>query len=911
MSAEPVTIAAFPNEKTRLDSGQVPAATNSSKLVLRHDQVETGSVIGGKAWALWQLGRAELPVPPWLVVLPDAFYESLAEEERAQLERAKTESEVQEILTGLVLTGATLEALRLALDQVCPDKEAVAVRSSALEEDSAVHSFAGQLESYLFVDAADVPDRVARVWRSAFSERIIAYRRQAGLRPLPGPPCVLIQRMVASDVSGVAFSADPVSGRRGVAVVGAVWGLASSLVSGEADADTWRVDREGRIVSEELAPKTLAHRRDKSIEGVRTVPLTPELAARPALDERQVCTVADLARRAEAFFGRPQDIEWAMEGDRLYLIQSRPITTLADKADPDGVRAIWDNANIVESYSGITTPFTFSFARRAYEEVYRTFCRLMGVPESVIEDQRQMFQRMLGMIRGRVYYNLLNWYRLVAMLPGFQVNRKFMEQMMGVRESVPDEVLAGVDNTSTGSRLRNRIRFIRSLWGLAVNFMLLDRRISHFYERLNDALGTSRPDLSSLRPDELVRYYRNIEQRLITRWDAPIINDFATMFFYGILRRLVVSWLGDSNGTLQNDLLSGDSGMISGEPARRLREMAQIAITRPQLVQSLCEDPLHAIKEEIRCLPPFEEAYRFYLDRFGDRCLEELKLESKTLHDDPMPLLRSVGQCAAALRAGKREQTQREPLLRREAEAKVHAVLRRHPLRRLLFGWVLRNACATVRSRENLRFERTRVFGRARLIAVELGKRLAALDRLNDPRDIFYLEVDEVLEFVEGSATTTDFKGLVALRKKQFDAYRADPPPAERFETRGIVYVGHTFTADSAHARPEGQALQGIGCCPGIIRGPVRLIREPRDARLEPGEIVVAERTDPGWVMIFPSASGLLVERGSLLSHSAIVAREIGLPTVVGLMGLMAWLRDGDWVEMDGSTGSVTKVPAP
>ena len=164
------------------DPGHVGPAIKLSRLVLRHDEVESGSAIGGKARALWQLGQGGLPVPPWLVVLPDAFYESLADEKRVRLERATSEADVQEILSGLRPTGTTLAILRRALDQVCPNGEAVAVRSSALEEDSAAHSFAGQLESYLFVDAPDVPDRVARVWRSAFSERIIAYRKQAGLQ---------------------------------------------------------------------------------------------------------------------------------------------------------------------------------------------------------------------------------------------------------------------------------------------------------------------------------------------------------------------------------------------------------------------------------------------------------------------------------------------------------------------------------------------------------------------------------------------------------------------------------------------------------------------------------------------------------------------------------------------------------
>ena len=161
--------------------------------------------------------------------------------------------------------------------------------------------------------------------------------------------------------------------------------------------------------------------------------------------------VATLARDASRHFGRPQDIEWAIDGSgttsrqrqsagTLYLLQSRPITTLAHAADPDADLAIWDNSNIVESYSGVTTPLTFSFASEIYQGVYRQFCRLMGVPDRVVAEEDDTFRNMLGLIRGRLYYNLLNWYRVLALLPGFTVNRKFMEQMMGVRESLPESV---------------------------------------------------------------------------------------------------------------------------------------------------------------------------------------------------------------------------------------------------------------------------------------------------------------------------------------------------------------------------------------------------------------------------------------------------------------------------------------
>jgi pyruvate,water dikinase len=883
-----------------------------SDVVLPAHRVERTTPVGGKAAALAALTRAELPVPPWFVVMPAAFAQSVAGEVSGRLARAASADEAQSLISQVVIAPTVAAQIEALLDGVGGSDPVFAVRSSALDEDSARFSFAGQLDSFLFVPRSEVLQAIVKVWRSGFSERILRYRREAGLGPLAGVPAVIVQRMIDGDVSGVAFSADPVSGRRGVTVVAAVPGLGSALVSGEAAADTWRVDRSDAIVERVIEHKRVMHRADRAgAEGVSSVAVPEAIATQPALRDADIVRAAALARRAQAHFGRPQDIEWTLAGRDLYLLQSRPITTLAGKADPDGVRALWDNSNIIESYSGVTTPLTFSFARHAYEHVYREFCRLIRVPEPVIESHAAMFSCMLGLIEGRVYYNLYNWYRLVAVLPGYASNRRFMEQMMGVRESLPAELASAQQHLRAVDRVRDLMRLAHTLVAFAGSLITIDRRVARFYQRLQDTLGTGRPDFSALRPDELMAYYRNLESRLLTHWDAPIVNDFATMIFHGLLRKLCTKWAGDPDGTLSNDLISGDEGMISEEPARRVREMAALLAKDAELTRVLCEEPVPAIRARVRTHAQLHAALTAYLDKFGERCMEELKLESATLHDDPTPLLRAIGQYARNLaQQSAPARSSHEATIRQKAEQRMQWALARHPLRRAVFAWVLRAARRRVRARENLRFERTRVFGRARQLFVEMGRRLAALDVLSDPRDVFYLEIDEALAFFEARSTTVDLGGLAAVRKAEFEGYRSRPAPADRFETFGIVYRGNSFGQTQTQVAVSGETLRGLGCCPGVVRGPVRVVTDPRNANVRPGEIVVAERTDPGWVMIFPSAAGLLVERGSLLSHSAIVARELGLPTVVSLAGLTGWLHDGDWVEMDGASGRVTRIAA-
>jgi pyruvate,water dikinase len=208
-----------------------------------------------------------------------------------------------------------------------------------------------------------------------------------------------------------------------------------------------------------------------------------------------------------------------------------------------------------------------------------------------------------------------------------------------------------------------------------------------------------------------------------------------------------------------------------------------------------------------------------------------------------------------------------------------------------------------------LRFERTRVFGRVRRIFAECGRRLAEAGYLDADRDVFYLELHEVLGFAEGTVTTTALAALAGARRDAYLGFAEDPAPAHRFETRGAVHGGNRFEAEvSADLDDDDDTRKGLGACPGKVKGRVRVIRDPSGAQMEPGWILVAERTDPGWILLFPLASGLLVEHGSLLSHSAIVSRELGLPAIVSIPGVTAWLQDGDEVEMDGASGIVRLV---
>ena len=553
-----------------------------------HPDTSAPSRLGGKGAALARLGELGFEIPAWFAVPPEASWTS-----------AELENSISLLGHGLF-----------------------AVRSSGTQEDGAGHSFAGQFESHLEVTASEVAGKIAAVRASAQSAAILTYCRERGLSA-PSAPTVLVQRMIAPRCAGVAFSADPVSGNRGIAVVSAVSGTGEKLVSGEVDGETWKITRSAEILSQ------------------------PE---NPLLSVTDAVAVSTLARQCETACGRPQDIEWAIDASgKLWLLQSRPITTLGLTPDPADTLRVWDNSNIAESYGGVTTPLTFSFARRIYESAYREFCKLMSVPPDRIERSEDVFPQMLGLIRGRVYYNLVSWYRVLALLPGFQLNRGFMEQMMGVREPLPDEIVRKIIAENTGSRLADTLALVRTCAGLVRQLTGLPKQIARFQIRLDTALAAPPLPIPQMSGEELVAHYRDLESQLLKKWDAPLVNDFFAMIFYGVLRSLCVKWLGDASGTLQNELLLDGGDIISAEPPRRILKMAALAATHPGLAEKLAdpEIPAHRKIAALKQAPDLAAAFENYLTDFGDRCLEELKLESPTVRDDPASLLISIGAMAA------------------------------------------------------------------------------------------------------------------------------------------------------------------------------------------------------------------------------------------------------------------------
>jgi len=899
------------------------------------------SAVGHKAAHLARLGAVPgVCVPPWFAVGADAGRAHLAQPDvAAALENAlgrmdrggdpaAAAADARAAILAVPPPPALAAEIAGALAALAGPDEFVAVRSSAVGEDSAEASFAGQLDSFLFVRGAEaVLDAVRRCWASAYTARAVVYRRERGRGGAAVAMGVVVQRMVRADAAGVLFTADPVSGAREVLVVNAAWGLGEGVVGGEFVTDAWRIGKADGTVHAEIRAKDRMIVFDAARgEGTRAVDVPPDRATAPCLSEATLRALRVAALAVEHAFGVPQDIEFATEGERLFILQTRPITTLPAGPE-DGPRRVWDNSNIVESYAGVTTPLTFSFIRRAYATVYDQFLEIMGVPARVRRAHARLFDHLLGLIRGCVYYDLLNWYAMLRFLPGYRFNREFMESMMGVRERMADEIGAAASPSFVRRYFAELPRLLWTAARILVNLASVDRKMRRFLSefKARHAQWNALP-METMRPDELERVYRDMEEGVLRRWKPPILSDFYAMIFYGLLRKLSASWAADPGGTLANDLLCGDEQIESSAAPVQLMEIARMIRADPRaaerFVRATPEELVAELREGQALPPPAREAFARYLDRFGDRGIGELKLETPKPREYPgflFSVLRNYVMAAEPPDPGAMVRRQRET--RATAEARIAAALgrRRTPVglrRSTVFRWVLAHARRHIRNRENQRLARTRAFALVRRVFLALGAHLARAGALRTADDVFYLTLEEVFDFTGGTAVTAArLAELAALRRAEFDEYRCAPPPPARFVTFGAVHIRNNFrpapAAPVASARPPGDGpdgLRGTPCCGGVVRGRVRVIRAPSDDLTLDGEILVAEKTDPGWIPLYPSVSGLLIERGSVLSHSAIVAREMGKPAIVGIAGLLETLRDGDMVEMDGAAGTVRRI---
>ncbi|TLV02920.1 PEP/pyruvate-binding domain-containing protein [Dyadobacter luticola] len=839
--------------------------------------------IGGKATNLFRLKKLGLRVPSFLV-LPVETLEIMFSENSA-------ESDINRIV--------------FEISRDFGDARFFAVRSSAADEDGADFSFAGQFETFLYVPATDLKSKIRAVWDSAFSDRVKTYQQHHQLLG-PAGIAVIIQEMLDPEVAGVAFGVNPVNGNVDEKLISAVYGLGEGLVSGELNADHFTL-KNGNVYAEIVEKTEAVTFSNAASGGTIKIAVAEDKQNAPTLSDDQIREIGQMLDQLQKEFGAPQDIEFAFQNGQLYLLQTRPVTTLKKQFNTTGHYILWDNSNIIESYPGVTTPLTFSFISKSYETAYKLFSAYLGVSDAVIRQNERVFSNTLGFLNGRVYYNLRTWYHMLAMLPGYSINARFMEKMMGVKErfDIPESYQL--------SKGRAWWRIVKMAGNMYLRWKSLPRKRREFMELLNQTITEYKAiDYDSKTAYELMQLYLNFEKTLLDEWKAPLLNDFFAMIWFGMLQKQCEKYAGAENRNIHNDLLCGSSDIISVEPVHRSIRLASQISENPGLKalftnKNEAEIWAELIENKHIDFVSIKKEIDRYIADFGERCVGELKLETVSYTQDPTAFIRILKSYVETGITSAQISGSRELEIRQKAEQEINRALKGGILQKLKFRRTLNKARELVSARENLRYERTRAFGIVRQLFSYIGKKFAADGIIAYERDIFFLTKEEIFAYLDGTSVTQEIRGLIMLRKNEFEKNQAAGPLSERFATYGAPYHDNDFFSTDRIERPEG-GLKGIGCSPGRVRGKVRVVLNAHEIASLNGDILVTISTDPGWVTLFPGALGIIVERGSLLSHSAIVSREMGKPCIVGVTGLLKTLKTGDEIEMDGSSGIINII---
>lgn len=881
--------------------------------------------IGGKAKNLYILSKNKIPAPSWYVITTDVYQnfieknnikkkiESILENIDFSDKKTvlKASQEIKKLFLQNKISEEDLKILLQYYREFKKDTEYLAIRSSAVGEDDLKTSFAGQMDSFLFVSKQkSYIESIKKCWASIFSERALIYRYFSKLPLSNIKIAVIVQKMILGERSGVMFTVNPITNRSDEMLINSTYGLGEGIVSGELNTDNFYVNKKTDSIKTEIVEKThmITFDKDKK-EGTIKIPVEKSKQNISSLSKNQIKKLVKLGKEIESIYEQPQDIEWTIKSNKIYILQARPITTLTLETSNDKI--IWDNSNIIESFPGITKPLTFSFAKTAWASVFRQSARAMGVSEKVIKENNELFENMLGLVNGRVYYNLIKWYQFVSFFPGFKQNRKYMEQMMGVKESIEFEKQKNCFITK--EKVLSIPRYIRLIYGLTKNYFILDKEVQRFHKNFEDNYNTLiKYDFKKMKPKEVMNLFLKVKKRLLEGWKVEGINDYSAMIFYGLVRSLTKKYKLDQSNSIHNDLFCGEKDMDSTKPTKQLLHLADEIKKDKKLYDLFYKNSEKHILKEINGknkYSKFKKQLQSYLDEYGFRCMNELKLEEKSLRDDPTFVITILKNYLNLEDMNLDIINQKEIEKRLKAEEIINKKLKWRPLRKTIFYWALRNARKNVRYRENMRLCRTKVFGLVKEAFRSVGNSLARQDVIDHPDDIFYLEIDEIFDYINNKSKN-NLKKLVDERKKIYKIFEKQELP-ERFITSEIKdkYKVVQITTKQEEEDVSSDVLTGVSCCPGVVKNKVKVILSPNDDAKLNGEILVADKTDPGWVPLYPSISGLLIERGSVLSHSAIVARELGLPTIVGIKGLTKKIKDGQIVKMDAGKGIVYLKP--
>lgn len=826
--------------------------------------------IGGKAYNLAHLSTVKVKVPEWFALTAGCFNDFILdkrEELNNLLDNYSEENrkKIVEIIKNQDFTEEAKAQINKALSKTFKSTDLISIRSSATDEDGKNHSFAGMLESFLYIKQSDnIFDYIKKCYISCFSERAMEYRKSNGLINRNISMAVIIQKMIDPDYAGVMFTTNPQTNNTDETLISMVSGVGERLVSGEENSSDFIVNNLGEVIEKN-------ERRKVRIDDIVLTKLFKygqliEKSYKPRIS---------------------QDIEFAIKGNAIYILQARPITNYSH-IDKNKERTILDNSNIIESYSGATTPLTYTFAREVYGKIYKQTLRNFYIPEEAIQNINYELENMLCFYENKIYYHLNSWYKMTSLYPEYEKNKKYMENMMGVKTPLNE-----TPQQAKSRLIKIYARFIHKMIhmrGASKKFIAKFNRVTAPYYN-NDFDGYTNT--------QLLEVYKDLEAEILDDFTTPIANDMGAMVFYGILTdQAKKAGIRNYEGMLSN-MLSKQGNVESAKQSQDLIEIVKDIKREPSLLKLFTETSTEELSKQLKSnsLLIFSKL-NSYIYKYGARSMDELKLETITMQEDPSFLINIIKQYLSLekLPESKEKDT-------KDIEEKFYQNFR--GVDKTTAKTLVRLTKYFVRNREMLRLRRTYIYSIVRNIYLRIGHNLAEAGEIQNARDIFYLEKNEISSLINnGKYSAEELQAKIEKRKTEYSE-NENKEIYERMYFYGAIKSENmipVYTKQEVETRPG--ILSGVAGGGQPVTGIVKLVESPENADVK-GYILMAKRTDPGWTVLFPMANAIIIERGSILSHSAVVARELGITLVVGVRGLTDKVHDGDTVRVDGKNGTI------
>jgi len=873
--------------------------------------------VGGKASRLAWLHRHGLPVPPTWVLSRRAFDAALRElppacEPKSLLRAASTRAidaraaAAREQLLAVELPQALeseLEALwSRANDRANMTTDTApwgfAVRSSATCEDGALVSMAGLAESVIGVRGPQaLADAIRHVWASIASGRALEYLAAHGVRDVA--MAVVIQPVVQARAAGVMFTRIPATNRsnrekseknESERIINAGVGLGAPVVDGVATPDMIRLNEEGEIVERTVARKEFA----LVVDSTGLAKAAVERPDEPALESQHHLELASVARRLEQLEDVPWDVEFACDRQRVWVLQARHVTGLGFPEGGDA-HTVWSNCNVGEALPGVATPLTWSVAKAYSEAGFRKAFGTLGCSVG-------KHVALIGNVHGRFYLNLSEFMRIAAQVPWLDP-RSLLE--LGGGRGGDELAQQNGDVSHRGFFVRLPLTATRLLREQA----RLDDMVESFERELHRSFGLHNAlDLAILPDAAIAKKLRDVQGLLERTGDVMLTCASSSLGAHLALKQLLKRAHPDDAERLAHDLTRGIADLESARPALGVMRIAQSARREPEAKAALEQE-----NAQVSAIPegPTKRALVTFLDLYGDRAIREAELSTARWREDPAPVLAMI---RAALRDDSKEVDAALGRVKTEASAELQRVLPRlSRVQQALVRHLVARAQKAARRREQMRAHVTRVLGMLRHVALEADRRLmrlvpelgddwagyrAAQAPLAQVNAVFFLALDEVMHALRVSRT--DLAPLVRARCAEYlrDCARPDPPST-------FVGVPHAVRPPIA----DSDELRGLPASSGVVQARVRVLYSASQmSELRPGEVLVVHTTDVGWTPLFWLAAAVVTELGGPLSHAAVVAREIGVPSVVNVDGATRVLKTGDLVRVDGEHGSVSVV---